>query len=57
MVQRDRGGLGKVAGGVALPGTAPVDGVEQLRFRGYDTNSGELLTASLCTKQRGKESV
>ena len=31
-MQRDRGGFGKVAREVTLPGTAPIDGVEQLRF-------------------------
>ena len=35
MMQRDRGGLGKLAGEVSLPGTAPIDGVEQLRFHGH----------------------
>ena len=49
--------MGKVAGGVALPGMAPVDGVEQLRFRGHDTNSGKLLAMFLCAIQRGKEGV
>ena len=39
--QIGRGGLGKLAGRVVLPGTAPNDGGEQLHFRGHGTNSGE----------------
>ena len=35
MRQNGRGGLGKLVGGVSLPGTAPIDGVEQLRFHGH----------------------
>ena len=35
MTQKGCGGLGKLAGGVTLPGMAPVDGGEQLRFHGH----------------------
>ena len=47
-------GLVKLAGEVTLPGMAPIDGVEQLRFHGMSSNSGEVLAMILCVTQREK---
>ena len=57
MRQIERGGLGKLAGEVPFPGTDPLDGGEQLRFRGHGTNSGELLATFLSAKQRANGGV
>ena len=54
MMQIDCGGLGKLAGGVALPGMVQIVGGEQLHFRGHDTSTAKRSWAFLGTTEVGK---
>ena len=55
MIQRDRGGLGKLAGEVPLPGTAPIDGIEQLRFHGQVLELGRYPGDDFVRDTEGKK--
>ncbi len=53
-MQKGRGGLGKFAGGVLLPGTACIVDGEQLHFHGHGQQLRRGFTARLCTNKMAK---
>ena len=54
MMQKGCGGLGKLAGGVALAGTVQIVGGEQLRFYGHGTSTAKRSWVLQGTIETGK---